>query len=130
MNLMRWDDSYSVGNDTVDLQHQKLFDLVNKLILAIQGGMARSALGNILEEMVDYVEYHFRFEEELFAEHPEAAAHRKQHADFARKTMDFARRFNNGDTVIDEELLSYLVDWLNNHTLNLDRRFFAELKGS
>ncbi|MBF0161661.1 MAG: hemerythrin, partial [Magnetococcales bacterium] len=38
MEKFLWLDTYSVGNEEIDLQHQRLFALFNTLVETIEGG--------------------------------------------------------------------------------------------
>lgn len=127
MELMLWDAKYSVGNAEIDSQHKKLFEMINSLIKESEKRNSRDTLEKILEDMVDYIEEHFNYEESFFSKHPEAPAHRMMHAEFMKKTMGFSKAFARGETEMADEILEFLTTWLKNHTLNVDINFFKNI---
>jgi len=54
MTQVLWQDSYSIGIDTIDTQHKQLFDLMNQIYLASQGD---SDLG-IIMPLFDQLQYY------------------------------------------------------------------------
>ena len=66
MALITWDDKkYSVSVPSIDIQHKKLVDLINKLHNGMMTGTAKSLIKEIITELVDYTKTHFKYEEEL-----------------------------------------------------------------
>ena len=66
MPICTWNSEYSVGIDQIDKQHQKLVLLINTLFDAMKEGKGKERQGHILNELVQYTDYHFKCEEELF----------------------------------------------------------------
>ena len=82
MNLIQWHDSFSVGVQLIDNQHQQLFALVNDLIMAINQNQEDAILEDLLHSVFAYTEMHFKAEEELFKIHPQFNGHREVHQKF------------------------------------------------
>ena len=76
-----WDDNYKVGIRAVDEQHQKLFDIVNRLYDLEDGEEIKEKLRIILYEFNDYMKEHFQDEEDymLSIGYPYLEEHRKLH---------------------------------------------------
>ena len=55
MSLIQWDNSYSVGVAEIDLQHQKLIEMINYLHKAMSEGKANDVLGHIVNELMSLV---------------------------------------------------------------------------
>jgi len=54
-----WDEKYSVNVDEIDEQHKKLVDLIKQLHDSLEDGSASETVGEVLNEMAEYTEYHF-----------------------------------------------------------------------
>jgi two-component system, NtrC family, sensor kinase len=74
-----WSDKFKVGIETVDEQHHKLVDLVNRLAAVCMHQAGADELGGILSELADYTVYHFGTEEALMRERQVSAAHQEAH---------------------------------------------------
>lgn len=127
MNLIQWHDSFSVGVQLIDNQHQQLFALVNDLIMAINQNQEDALLEDLLHSVFAYTEMHFKAEEELFKIHPQFNGHREVHQKFVATVSGAAKRIRKNDTEVAVELLGELTDWLKNHILKTDIMFFSEL---
>ena len=127
MELLQWNQKFSVGNQDVDLQHKKLFELLNHLITGSEIASEHDKMNMILEKLVAYTDYHFAFEEGLMKNHPLIEVHRKVHGEFVEKIGFFQEKFNSEKEEINGELFSFLVDWLRDHILETDAIFLSEL---
>ncbi|MCB2183389.1 MAG: bacteriohemerythrin [Desulfobulbaceae bacterium] len=127
MELIKWDAGYSVGVEEIDHQHQHLFKLVNDFIETFGGGHSRDKLRTVLEEMINYIDYHFFSEEKLLKAHPEFEKHRKEHSDFVKKTLLLQGDFIEKGEGINADVLKFLISWLKNHIIGTDVKFFQEL---
>jgi hemerythrin len=129
MPLLEWDARYSVNIRDLDRQHQKLFDLINRLHDAIGEGRGKEVMGAILEELLDYTRYHFATEERLFAQHdyPGMAQHIGEHHALTAEAKDFKRRFDAHDGVDTSQLLGFLKSWLYHHINGADKLYASYL---
>ena len=127
MELLQWHDSFSVGIEIVDQQHQKLFSLINDLIVKNQPHQKKEMIEKALGDLLDYTDYHFKTEEKLFKIHPNFKRHKAVHQSFADKVSGFAAAFKSGNTDFKPAIVGFLVDWIKRHVLNMDKAFFQEL---
>ncbi len=127
MEPVRWNDSFSVGVKAVDLQHQKLFSIVNDLIAGKNSHKEKEIIGKILKELADYTVYHFSTEEKFFILHPEFKRHSEIHRSFVDKVSGFISDFNNGNVLLSSDILNFLIDWLKAHILDMDKNYFEQL---
>ena len=76
-----WDDRYKLGIDRIDTQHEKLFELVNRLFELEDSNSNKEELRSILYEFSDYMKTHFHDEEEYMSmiDFPELEEHKKLH---------------------------------------------------
>lgn len=125
MSLMTWSEEYSVGVARFDTQHKKLIDLVNKLNDAMRVGKGKDVLAAILQELLDYTVYHFKSEEEAmqkvaFDGYDE---HKREHDKLTRQVLDFAAKFNSGNSMLTVSLMQFLKDWVLNHIKGTDQKY-------
>ncbi len=126
MELIKWEEKYSVGVEEVDRQHQRLFALLNRFIENF-GGPDKAGLADVLEEMVNYIDFHFKCEEGYLQAHPDIEEHRREHFSFVRKTLQLQKDYLQDKADITLDVLQFLVSWLKNHILGMDRKFFEEM---
>lgn len=130
MSLIEWSEALSVGLASIDEQHQKLVGIINELHDAMLRREGKQLLGATFDRLIEYTEYHFAHEEQLFAQHhySDAAAHRTQHAMLKEKVVELRRQFEAGRVTITIEVMEFLRDWLRNHIAVSDRRYAPFLK--
>jgi len=112
----------------IDIQHQQLFKLLNDFILNFREGNSRDELQSVLEEMINYMDYHFTSEERYLKQHPDFAKHRRQHYDFVQKTLQLQKDFVEKGMEISQDVLKFLITWLKNHILATDMAYFHDIK--
>ncbi len=96
---------------------------INQLEVAKQSN-DKAAIGEVIEQTVDYTQSHFGFEEAMMeqAGYPFLKPHQKVHELFIRRVNDFTLRAAKGEDVVDE-LHLMLCKWLINHIANEDRDY-------
>ena len=65
MPLFLWKKSYEIGIDEIDNQHRKLVGIINELSDAMMVQKGYKAVPHILEQLTDYIQFHFTTEEEI-----------------------------------------------------------------
>ena len=60
--IMKWVPEYNTGIDVIDDQHRRILDYINE-IDAIDVNTDRERVKQILENIIDYTQSHFTFEE-------------------------------------------------------------------
>jgi hemerythrin len=129
MALITWSDALSVNIKKIDDQHKCLVELVNKLHDAMKAGKGNAVIGPILEDLLNYVSFHFTTEETYFKKfsYPEYAQHKKQHDDLTQKTKALNASYREGKLTITLEVMNFLKDWLSTHILGSDKKYSAYL---
>lgn len=127
MNLIRWNDEFSVGVLEMDKQHLKLIDMINRLIKEQKVLTDAATVSEMLTEMTDYALEHFRAEEFLLSEYgyEEKDKQTRQHQEFIVKTQSFYSATDIGANILSKALLDYLSDWMVNHILEEDMKYKA-----
>ena len=122
---LKWKSDYSVGIASIDLQHQKLIELINSLQTAVDYSTGEHFERRALDELVDYTKTHFRYEEGLME--------KNGYADFESHCSEHARMIARVDQVLEsyhrdqhgalQEALDFLKDWLINHINGTDKQY-------
>lgn len=130
MSLVKWNTNYSVEHTAMDSQHQRLFDLINKLHEAMGQGKGRETLPEIFESMLQYTKVHFTAEEALLKKHnyPNFEAHKKLHDDLIAKLTQLQKQFLSGDFSVSMQTRDFLQGWLVEHIKGNDLKYGAYLK--
>ena len=61
---MKWVPEYNTGIDVIDDQHKRILDYINEIV-EISDGTDRARVKQILDNIIDYTQSHFTFEESL-----------------------------------------------------------------
>ena len=131
MEEVVWTEAFSVGVPLLDQQHQKLVELINRL-LAFDDADASESYHNVLYDLLSFAKLHFQTEETLMRMHryPGLAAQVEEHAGYLDKLKDFGADVRDG--VIDVRGLNvYLRAWWIEHIVESDmayRPFFVQIK--
>jgi hemerythrin len=130
MSRFEWSEIYSVGNDTIDQQHQQLFDIANRYAEALEKGMGRKSLVEIFNELVSYTAYHFKEEENMMREggYPDLANHKVNHEKLVKLVMNYKQQLDMGESGIEQRALDFIQTWLNGHILGMDRKYREYVK--
>ncbi len=128
MSSIQWTADLELGISVIDSQHKRIVRYINQLE-ELPEESDRKAVGEVLDELVDYTLSHFAFEEELMEEsdYRFVNAHKRVHQLFVRKVGSYVERFQLGENVT-EELLVSLKTWLVNHIRNDDKDYAASVK--
>lgn len=133
MAYINWEARFSVGNATIDEQHQELFALINQAYETIGGDPIHEyeALWAILSKLIDYTRFHFAEEEGMMehAGYSQLAQHREQHRALIQKTEEMLDTLESGEAAIGaEKLCQFIKEWIEQHVLTVDRQYMAYLK--
>lgn len=128
-SFFTWDaELYSVGDATLDAQHQRLLAVLNRLYGLIHEADAKTnaeGAAAVLHELTHYIVEHFSYEEQRLQESTYPLAlldqHRAEHDGFVAKIQGFEQRLYAGDPNVLAEMLPYLYgDWLVQHICGTD----------
>lgn len=121
MAFVNFEPQYHTGISSMDSQHARLIDLINRLYEAMRSGRASDASGHILTELMDYAHTHFSSEEVLLEEmgYPNLADHKEVHVKLLQEAADYQRQYQNGK-INAFSLLNFLKKWLMTHIADHD----------
>jgi len=124
-----WNESYSVGINTIDEQHKKLIGIINRLYTSFMEKKQAEDISEIMKELADYTRYHFSNEERLFREkkYPLAAEHTKEHENFIDELYQLKTKFDSAPSVLTLKVMTFLQKWLKEHILINDKKYIPYL---
>jgi len=127
-----WNDGYKLGNETIDSQHKKLFDLVGGLVESCIDGSETERLNERLDFLADYTVRHFDHEEQWQQEcgYPGYEGHKQIHEEFKAAVSELVSRFKeNGSSVeLSDEMNKTVIRWLINHILKEDMKIGEHIR--
>lgn len=129
MPLITWSNDYSVNIKEMDEQRKKLVELINYLDDEVKAHKGMEAAIKVVNELMDYVDVHFKSEEELMEQHgyTEYARQKSQHEDLLQKVSDIQQMFYMREIVAVTNLTNLLQEWLVNHICLQDKKYGAYL---
>lgn len=125
--MIQWKDTYKIGVEVIDTQHKKLFELAQEaeeLLNAPEYLDKYDEVVRILNELREYVKYHFEEEEKILFEMQYKAffKHKIYHQDFVKYIYELdLEELDHHQNKIILELLNNLNEWLIEHVLVEDR---------
>ncbi len=129
-----WLDEYSVGDETIDKQHQQFFNIANSLIELTEGNSftEEEALVKV-GQLGSYAFYHLETEEKLFknTSYSEIDEHIEIHNKFREDASGFIGRAEEetGDKKkVVREIAQFAGEWLKVHILEVDKGFAKFVK--
>ena len=134
--MITWREEYSVGYEEFDNQHKKLINIINEIQPLLNNKEISDEklyveISDVLSKLLDYTEYHFESEEELFEkyDYKHTAEHKELHHRFFMKITELL-----ANLVLDEDLRgivsktdAYLKEWLLSHIQGADQKYTNEL---
>ncbi|MBT5634270.1 MAG: hemerythrin family protein [Gammaproteobacteria bacterium] len=129
MLMIEWSDELSIGIESVDEQHQKMVNMINALKNAATQAKDDAIIIQIFDGLATYIEKHFAYEEALFEKYDfsDHAAHIQEHAVLSAQVENLKERFEAGEDVLTDALMSFLNEWLHEHILVSDMHYAKEL---
>ncbi len=122
-----WKPEYSVGVEEIDAQHRYLFELWLMLDSIRDQEENRRSRRQVILSLLDYVDLHFSTEEGYYRDHPRYAEHRALHRAFVDRIRAFEQEMEE-DRLNLQAMADFLRDWLIDHIVNTDIRYFNDMK--
>jgi len=129
--MVVWKKEYETGISVIDFDHKTLFSITNILSASIENNEGQKAIGRTINDLIDYIEKHFRREEGLFLKSgfKDAEAHCKKHREIEKTVRDIARKYEADPTSINsKEFLIFLENWLARHILKSDVDYIPSVR--
>ncbi|MCK5880466.1 MAG: hemerythrin family protein [Sinobacterium sp.] len=129
MSNIKWDESFSVQHQTIDDQHQVLFDYVNEFDDALQAKKPSDVLLPILDKVIKYTSFHFSEEEKIMEQHnyPDISKHKLLHKELVRRVLEARECLASNQTNAAQDAQSFLTFWLKSHIKGVDTKYMPYL---
>lgn len=115
---MAWTQDLSVGHETLDQHHKRLFALLAEMERGSDDSGGFDAVSTSLAELTDYIVYHFTEEEAMMERggFPFLELHRHSHQTIAMRVADMAASLDGANFQrVAAELRGFLSGWLIHH---------------
>jgi hemerythrin len=126
MEPVQWSDKFSVGVEELDQQHQRMIQMLNRLLSRREQVDTHSeTISDLINDMTHYAQEHFTTEEYMMEVYgyPGLEEHKRQHRAYREKVVDFSTAVMVGVETVPERLLAYLIDWWTHHILEEDMKY-------
>lgn len=128
MEPLVWLDEWSVGNPSLDHDHQCLVEIINRVGEANADEVDPSW---VIRELSNYATYHFQREEEMMeaAQIPGLEEHKQYHQKFIDWLASIEGAINQPEAqlVLFDSVNGYLRAWLERHILGTDMQYKGKL---
>jgi hemerythrin len=120
---------FMFGIEKIDSEHRHLISIFNRL--SEKADQEESAdFVKIVDELEKYSNYHFANEETLMkkANFTEIDEHVIQHQIFRQKIDDFKTSIRFGSSMLQSEIIDFLLKWLLKHIMECDAKYVPSIK--
>ncbi len=124
MDKIIWHEDLSVGDKTMDWQHQKIIAMINSLIDEQDIDCHSEYLSDLLNTMTAYSLQHLNDEEKMLQQfnYPDLEQHIALHNDYRLKVVKFCTATTAGIDVT-PNILTYLSEWWIHHICKEDKKY-------
>ena len=126
--ILIWRSEYNINNFKIDSEHQKLFAIAREAINVTKlkdDIEINTKLKEIITKLFDYVNYHFKNEEEYMTEisYPESSNHKILHENILEMLKELISNINTLELdQIQKTLQEFIENYIIKHILNDDKR--------
>ncbi len=119
----KWDESHSVGNEVLDDQHRRLFDVLD-MMNNDKGIYNRSYNAVYITYLEQFAKSHFRTERILMVDncYEGIEQHVESHRQLLRKLSKIKAEIDDKDIEQRKKLIDFVLDWKVNHILTEDMK--------
>lgn len=124
-------EKYLVGVQLIDEEHKRLFEIMEQANQVIHDEMSfdkYDEIIDIIDELRDYTEFHFSDEENFMKSinYPDLDKQLLAHSHFVEKLNEIdLDNVDNDQQGYLNDLLAFLLNWLTNHILKMDKKIGA-----
>lgn len=125
--MIRWEQDYYIGIESIDDQHKKLFEIANRMYDLLKNELITDKYDKIIEiiaELKDYTVYHFTTEEEYMKSigYKRFLSQKVAHDEFIEKMQNIdIEQIDNGQNEYLIGILDFVCDWLVQHIIRADK---------
>jgi len=126
-----WTPAMTVGEPTIDAQHQRLLAQLNVIMDAIINEATLEEVFAAIDFFKEYVDEHLAYEEAYMTRrgYTGIIEHEKKHQNFRDTYQSFRDKLAGGITPASllMEMEVYLGEWWTGHILHEDKKYYLEL---
>lgn len=132
LTLVRFDPSMSVGDEELDAQHVRFFELLNEFgstlsdpYHPITDPAERVAVLGLVGKLHDYALFHFGAEEVRMRDcaFPGYEDQKKAHNEFIKAVLAFERDLESERPLAAVKIRDFIHDWYRRHILDEDKKY-------
>lgn len=129
MAAFTWSDEHKINVEEIDIQHQRILELVNNLHSSVEACIEKKELERVLIELVEYTHMHFSTEELLMKknDYPELKKHHKEHQILLQHLDHLVAAVSSGKYPTFYSDYDVSTDWAMVHILECDKHLGAFL---
>ena len=129
MSLLQWKPEYSVGVESMDVEHQEMIDLINEIYEKLNSNPDADQIEQCLGDIFSTVSMHFALEERLMrkSNYAEYQAHKDNHEELLDQIRDLMDDFDSDTAAGATRLEQGLSDWFAGHFSTFDARLHGQL---
>ncbi|HZW25468.1 MAG TPA: bacteriohemerythrin [Gallionella sp.] len=131
MEAFVWNSRFETGIASVDEQHRRLVDIINRIgEVLIDGNATEVSISGVFGELAKYATYHFADEERLMTEAGIAARHIELHRQHHRQFVEQLGSMWKGRAELGnpaDVLHGFLSSWLTFHILEEDQSMARQI---
>lgn len=126
--MFEFTDEYKTDIDFVDDEHKKLFEIIERTYDVINNPFLADkydSIVSIIAELKDYTELHFKDEENYMEKigYEGLAAQKLAHESFVERLAEIdMEEVDDSQHEYLCELIDFLLGWLKNHILKMDKK--------
>lgn len=120
-----WKDIYKIGNDTIDNEHKKLFDIASEAFEHVEPSQRNEKIKDVLSRLYNYMKTHFSHEEQYMEKikYEFINTQKKQHTEIINNMNDFIKKLPTMNIELFEKELATLIEvWILQHIIQEDRK--------
>jgi hemerythrin len=129
MAQIEWSQEFSIGNATIDREHELLIGRINQLYDQLSLPLDTEAIETLLVEIQTDISAHFVMEELLMQEagFAEFEGHKQDHERLLDQIQDMIFHFREDPENGEELLKNRMSDWFSHHFKSFDARLHDQL---
>jgi len=129
MALLEWKPEYSVGNASIDHEHEHMIQAINDLYEQLAEPVDAESVEAMLGEIHVDISAHFALEELLMraVNYVEYEDHKDDHEKLLDQILDLMDVFNEDPDAGRKLLKAQLSDWFGHHFASFDARLHKQL---
>jgi hemerythrin len=117
MSLIEWQDEFSVGDASVDLEHRELIELINNVHALAGDNASADTIVSMLGEIFAQISAHFALEEKFMRDsrYPLLNEHKGDHEDLLDELRDIMDNVDADGGYDEQRLSGDLQHWFTEH---------------